>query len=158
MAVQWLPLKSTALLDRLQALLGLQERTDRPSMALWPGVLPVLDLAGLFRVPVLANTTLDLSGAADTYVVAFTVPVGKRWQLVNVTLGPETTSAKPSAYSDGTTVIKLESIGALSGLVTKPTNTWLEAGWTVGALATQQVGHVAITFAVHYLEEDSYGL
>lgn len=159
MAVGWQPLKSTALLDRLQSLLDLQEQTDRPPMALWPGVLPVIAIEGLLREPSLVSTTtLDLSGAFGTYVPAFTVPASKRWKLVNVSLGPEVVSAYPSAYSDGVVVMPLASIGNLAGLVVQPPEIWVLAGWTVGAIATGNVGNTNRTLSVHYLEEDAYGL
>jgi hypothetical protein len=128
-------------------------------MALWPGVLPVLALEGLLREPTLVNKTLDLSTGL-AYVPGYTVPQGKRWKLVNVTLGAEAISAYPSAYSDGISVLLLASIGGLSGLVVMPPDLWLTAGWTVGAMSTNQggVNNTAVPFAVHYLEEDAYGL
>lgn len=155
---QYIPLRSPALLGRLTALLDLATLNSPPPMELWPGVLPVIDLAGLLRPPTIASTTLDLSGVSGTYVAGFTVPAGKRWKLINVDLAAEAVNAQPPAYSDGTNFIKLAAIGGISGVVVQPPELWLSEGWTVGALATAQGGDTAKGFKVHYLEEDAYGL
>ncbi len=153
--MDYIPLKRATLLGRLTALLGLETLNAPPRMALWPGVLPVLSLEGLLRLSTLVSKNIDLSPAVGTYVVGYTVPVGKRWKLVCVSLIGANAPGTPIAYSDGVTVMYL-TLGAASGVIVMPPDIWLSEGWTIGAIAN--FANPAVPFAVNYLEEDAYGL
>jgi len=80
--MDYIQLKRATLLGRLTALLDLETLNAPPRMALWPGILPVLDMTPLLREGLMAvSAAQDLRGAAGTFVPFFTCTVGERWTL-----------------------------------------------------------------------------
>jgi len=117
-------------------------------------VQPVTDADALLRVPTIQNATGDLEVAGGAHVAYFTVPAGKRWNLIWALRGATTGSsqvtiaiapAEMTLFGVGTVVAAQSIVGVR-----------LDEGDSVGMAATNNAADGAITLQVLYEEEDAF--
>ena len=166
--MSYIPVKTPALIQRLTALLGLQTLNSPPMMALWPGILPVVELSESLVTRKVQTFTLDLTGAVyGVFVRADTVPKGKRRRIWGLSCeGLSSTSlitisnGAPATYKDALIIGPVSVVATTIGFAKDYTYPLvMEADWQIGmwsnGVATPDT---AIKFTIHWTEEDAYGV
>ena len=161
------PLKSAVLFQRLASLFALQVKTEQPEMALWPLILPTMDMSGPMESRKHGTTAaLNIEGAVwGVYVEAFKVPTGKRWRvwaisvegLASSSLITVSATSTPATYKDaliiGPVSVTATTIGYAKDYPVYPVV--LEEGWSLGLWTTGVAsGDTARKMNIIYSEED----
>jgi hypothetical protein len=170
-SLSWISLKRAALLQRLTSLLDLETPNAPPRMALWPGVLPVLDIEDSLAPRIMAHGTMDLTAASagTVFVPALTVPVGERWRIWAIyrpafhadAIGVFLCSKAPDAavYTSTTPMINL---GPASTSISYAKDfqypILAEEGFLLGCWNTADAADSARKLYILYSKEDTYGV
>lgn len=129
-----------AFLYRLRALLGIQDDGKAPDSSLLEDIQPVYDVNELLSDhEIIQADGMDLTITADTFVVAFTVPVDGRWQLKVAEVSAVAAVSAVSVRSGvGRTPVRLTT-DATARSSFNFVGVYLEAGWQLGRTATGNV-------------------
>lgn len=120
-------------------------------------IIPITDADALLTAPLATSDSLDLSASAGAFVLAQTVPAGKRWTLMWLFRSATVANSRvravvtPAAIGLGLTLqaTSLEIPEFITGIV-------FEQGDTIGMETTGNVGDDAVTLQLYLLEEDAF--
>ena len=117
-------------------------------------VMPITDADALLRTTIFADSTGNLSAAAGTYLVYFTVPEGKVWILKGLSRGPSIANTQMRLVGQGnafdvTILSTTAEFVSLAGIR-------LAEGETLGMLTTGDGGDTTILLQVVLEEEDVF--
>lgn len=129
-------------------------KTAKSNLRFLKVVVPTTNLDELARTLHINSATIDLSGAADVFTVAFTVPSGKRWRIYHL-MGETTVVSTALRAYDGSS-----KYTQLAGSDTNPKfydNVFpLDQGGQIGMNSTNNGGDNAVGMSIIYDEEDAY--
>jgi len=146
------------LVNRLYRLFDLQRYSKGPDLKwqLPEVVMATMDLSLVLGTPKLAASGgLDLSGGPGGYVTAFTVPANKRWKLTWLKRDASTADTSIHVY-DGTTRVPLTTGSTGASVIFPGTELFLEAGWVLQLLETNNGGDASRQLFIGYTEYDAF--
>lgn len=125
---------------------------------LLPWILPITNMDELLQEPQARSAVLDLTIAAGTMVVAFTVPGGERWYLDRVMRDPTAGSSfiQVIGYANDPSTTFALGIGATAGSAELMGGMVLDQGMQIGMRATGNVGDATITFNAFYRRAEAF--
>jgi len=126
-----------------------------------PGVLttiiPVTDADALVTIQLANTVQLDLDVVAGTYVVAFTVPDGKRWRVRYCRRSSSTANSRVrGVFTPSAVTVFLSVFGTSDQVLEYMRDYIMEQGDTIGMEATDDVGDGSINLTVVVDEMDAF--
>ena len=148
---------SVPVISRLVGRFKLQDPPWDPSEAipLLGAIQPVTNVDDLLRTQHIISVTKDISGATGN-TVFYTVPTGKRWQLIGYQRPTTTANSQLKLQEDtGTYLLPVEGSGTT--LVARVLEQFipLPAGFMIVMANTNDIGDAARTLAIMYQEEEA---
>lgn len=138
--------------------LTLSDNPDVQNPYLLPRMIyPVTDIGDLLRTTKGNTETVDLTGAAGSFVThaSWLVPNGKRWRLWNCLRGASTGSSRIMLTTTGLTDGSLEPFGTAESLL-QLGGLPINEGDMLGLRATGNGADGAIRLTIVYEEEDAF--
>jgi len=131
---------------------GLEE-SSHPSVG--TEIVPVTQVDRLLQRPQAFNGTLALNPSAGTYVVAYTVPAGERWNLKHYHRQSSTANSRVLCQIGQTAIEhRLSVLG--TGEAQDSVDIELNEGDTIGMTTSGDAGDTAIRFQVYIVAEDAF--
>jgi len=128
------------------------EQIEQPSVA--NQIVPVTQADRLLQVLAPQSDTADISAAAGTLVVYFTVPAGRRWTIIS-SLKEATTANTRIRATIGGTAMDIGPFGTAESVIVN--SEWiLDQGDDIGLLTTGNAGDSNRRLVLQVLEERSF--
>jgi len=144
------------LITRLINRFNLQDTPIEAVMAWAMGksIQPVTDIDKLLKTTNIDLVLHDIS-AASGYTTYYTVPAGKRWELLLFRRG-STTGNSAVSIKDDTSVVNLSNAGTAVAIQYLGPGFPLKEGWIIQMDNTNNGADSSIALQIWYTEEDAY--
>lgn len=120
-------------------------------------IFPVTDADQLVQAPVGSSDQLDLSAGAGAFVLAQTVPDGKRWRMMYIFRSSTVANSRIRVVvTPAAVALSLTILGTADEIPLALKDMVFEQGDQIGMQTTGNAGDTSITLQMYLVEEDAF--
>jgi len=120
-------------------------------------IFPVTIADDLVKLPVAQSATLDIQASAGGFVLAFTVPEGKRWQILWAFRSSTTANTRiRGIFTPSDVTLFLTVVGTSNEVPRELQGFVMEQDDRIGLETTGNAADSAVTIQLYVLEEDAF--